>query len=269
VKNAMVLGGTGTIGSAVCAELVTRGLDVVAVSRDDTKLAVLHERHPDVAMLLADVTNETDIRRIETVFNINDIDCMVNAAAIKHVGACEEAILPALRVNTMAAERMAAICSVQNKRHVYISTDKAVEPLGVLGMTKALGERVVRQYGGLVIRFGNIIGSRGSVLPIWQEQMAKSGRLKITGVDMMRWWIGLDEAARFIADVAMGLRTNDTGLFVPDNMMHLRVVDVMRAAFGDKVEFDIVEPKFGEKQDEQLYWPGEAPAGKPVGAQGA
>ena len=258
MHSAMLLGGTGTIGSAVCAELTRRDLEVVAVSRDDTKLAMLHERHPDVAMLLADITNDTDRRRIETVFAINDIDVLVNAAAIKHVGACEESVVAAVRTNTLGAEWAAAMAARHDKRHVYISTDKAVEPVNVLGMTKALGERVVRQYGGHTIRFGNIIGSRGSVLPIWQQQLETNGKLKITGLEMTRWWIGLDEAARFIADVAMGLIDRPDLTYVPPNMLHMRVVDVMRSAFGADVQFEVVEPKFGEKQDERLRWPWES-----------
>jgi UDP-N-acetylglucosamine 4,6-dehydratase len=118
-----------------------------------------------------------------------------------------------------------------------------------------------------VIRFGNIIGSRGSVLPIWQEQMEKYGKLRVTGLDMVRWWIGVDDAARFICDVAMGAIDNEAHTYVPPNMMHMKVVDVMRSAFGPDVKFDLVDPKPGEKQDEQLWWPHERHAeGTPSGS---
>jgi len=259
----LMLGGTGTIGSAATEELVRRGHAVTAASRDDTKLALLAERLCGVDTRICDVTYVDDLFDIFS----DKWDFVVNAAALKHVVYCERFPLAAFRVNSVAAHSVASFCAHARIPYLFISTDKAVQPVSVLGRSKMRGEEATRSYGGHVVRFGNVLGSRGSVLPIWQEQLERRGKLRLTSVDMVRWWIALKDAASFIANVVENPGPNPLHVPGPDVMFEMPVLKVMQLAFGPEVPYEIVKPGTGEKLHEELYWPHERPEGAaPAGA---
>jgi len=264
----MVLGATGTIGSEVVRQALLRGRDVLAVGRNEEKLACQSVRQPGAAWVHADLTHEGDrLDAWDKLGIISQCEGVVNCAAMKHVGYCEANERAAIRINYRAAQWFAVQAAESNVKYVYVSTDKAVNPTSALGRTKRSGEAATLATPmGQVVRFGNILGSSGSVLPLWHEQMAREGRLKITDMKMMRYWIDVQNAAVFILDVLDGRLNSPIRIHVPENLMvRMRVIDVMRIAFGPDVPFDVVAPKAGEKIDEELYTDAERAALKAAG----
>ncbi|MDB4311931.1 polysaccharide biosynthesis protein [bacterium] len=240
----LITGGTGTLGSCVIRELVRRGEKrIYSMSRDDSKQAEARLEFPGVTYLCGDVTNYEDCRRMHDLVYPTNI---VHTAALKHVPACEENPEYAMRQNFIGAVNMHRACSPALK-FTQISTDKAVHPIGVLGFTKAMAERhILKSNYGTIVRLGNVINSRGSILQLAAKQLEEHGCIFITDIEMERYWITDQEAANFI------LADHIERVAVPE-MQKRKVVNVIRDAYPD-AKFEVIGKKFGEKLDEQVRW---------------
>lgn len=257
----LVTGGTGTIGSAVIDELLgpnyDSGNEVWCMSRDDTKQAELGFKHPMVRFLIGDVS---DIRDCERVIYSSLPHIVIHCAALKHVPACEANIEAAVRINFHGTVNILtswgkSALPVDKHRFVFISTDKSVNPVSVLGMTKYLAERFVHDFdGACTVRFGNVLASRGSILPIARRHLAEHGAVLLTSPEMSRYWIDAERAAKFIVETPK--HPISQKLFVPQ-MVERKVIDVIREHLGD-VPVKIVGARFGEKLREDIKWPWEA-----------
>jgi UDP-N-acetylglucosamine 4,6-dehydratase/5-epimerase len=260
-KTLLITGGTGSFGRA-CIRTVLDRFDVDAIrvfSRDELKQSELTETFHDrrLRMLLGDV-RDRDRLRLAT----RGVDVIIHAAALKQVMACEYNPFEAVQTNVLGAENVIS-AAIDNDvpLTVSLSTDKAVNPVNLYGAAKLCAEKIIAQAGVYSsrsalfasVRYGNVVGSRGSVIPIFQEQ-AKTGVVTITDERMTRFWITLQEAVEFVLSSLPLIRGGET--FVP-KIPSMRVTDVADA-LAPGAERRIIGIRAGEKLHEVLLTEDEA-----------
>ncbi|MCU0268696.1 MAG: UDP-N-acetylglucosamine 4,6-dehydratase (inverting) [Acidimicrobiales bacterium] len=261
-KTVLLTGGTGSFGTAFLARVTAVWPDVVVrvYSRDELKQSELQKRFDgeQVRWFIGDVRDRSRLTRA-----MRGADVVVHAAAMKQVPACEYNPFEAVRTNILGAQHLvdAAIDSGV-ERVVALSTDKAVNPVNLYGATKLCQEKIIVQGNAYAagsgtrlscVRYGNVVGSRGSVVPLFREQ-ARSGRLTITDERMTRFWITLDQAVDL---VLFGLEHTVGGeVFIP-KIPSMRVTDLAEA-MAPGVPFDVVGVRPGEKLHELLLTGDEA-----------
>jgi FlaA1/EpsC-like NDP-sugar epimerase len=262
-KRILITGGTGSLGQVLIRRLLDgkagRPAKVVIFSRDEEKQYHLRLRFQDAKERLGFWIG--DVRDYSAVSAaLRDTDIVFNAAALKQVPTCEYCPQEAIMTNLAGPENI--IRAIRDLRLpietvVGISTDKAVKPINVMGMTKALQERLfataslqapATRY--IVVRYGNVLVSRGSVIPLFNEQIGKGGPVTITDPQMTRFMLDLDHAVDTIFDAVRGARTAET--YVP-RIRSARVVDIATALIdGRPIKTKITGIRPGEKLHEVL-----------------
>jgi UDP-N-acetylglucosamine 4,6-dehydratase/5-epimerase len=260
-KTILVTGATGSFGSAFMAAVLER-FDVRAVrafSRDELKQSQAAARFDErVRWLIGDVRDVERLRRAT-----HGVDLIVHAAALKQVPACEYNPFEAVQTNVMGAQNVIT-AAIDNgvPLTVALSTDKAVNPVNLYGATKLCAEKIVAQAGSYVadgssrfasVRYGNVVGSRGSVVPIFKEQ-ARQGQVTITDERMTRFWITLEQAVEFVLSCVPMVTGGET--FVP-KIPSMRVTD-LADALAPGAERRVVGIRPGEKLHEVLLTEDEA-----------
>lgn len=205
-RSVVIVGGTGTFGKAFARRALDVGASRVGIfSRDELKQSDMRATFNDdrLRFMIGSVTDSSRVARA-----LRGADIVVNAAALKQVPACESNPSEAKRTNTDGAEIVAAAAIDAGVwRGVYLSTDKACAANTFYGSTKAAGERLWIQsnvYAAgtrtrlVATRYGNVIGSRGSVIPKWQQQAANGEPLTITDPGMTRFWMTIDQAVLLV-----------------------------------------------------------------------
>lgn len=271
-KKVLVTGGSGSIGQKIVKELLNYDVDVVRVlDNNETALFDLEQdlNSPKIRTLVGDIR---DYKRLERAFK--DIDVIFHAAAYKHVPLCEYNPMDAVKTNVIGTQNIidAAInCGVE--KVILISTDKAVTPVNVMGATKLLAERLMissNVYSGRdgtkfsCVRFGNVLNSRGSVIPIFKKQIKNGGPLTITDERMTRFIMHIHEAAKLILNAGS---LSDGGEIFILKMPSVRVPDLAEAMieyYAPKYGFDtadidieVIGKRIGEKLHEDLMTPDE------------
>ncbi|WP_232203004.1 MULTISPECIES: polysaccharide biosynthesis protein [Nitrosopumilus] len=214
-KSILVTGGTGTIGSALVKQaIIENAKKIIVFSNDENGLFELEEQfsnHKNIEYVIGDIRNEDIVSSI-----IKNIDIVFHAAALKHVDRCESNPFEAITVNTIGTRNVIKYSIIESvKKVILISTDKAVNPIGVMGATKLLAEKLMSSEGFqqnsktilATVRFGNVIKSRGSILPKIEKQIAKGGPITLTDQRMMRFFMSEHDAINLIlsaADLAKG-----------------------------------------------------------------
>jgi len=201
---ALVTGGAGSIGKFLVKKLLSN--DIHAVRALDNNETGLHDlgldfKDPRVRLLLGDITNEKRMMRA-----MKNVNVVFHAAALKHVPICEYNPFEAAEVNVRGTQNCIDAAIANNvKTMIFISTDKAVSPYNVMGATKLVAERLTlaaNMYSGSTVfscvRFGNVINSRGSVVPIFKNQILNGGPLTITDPSMTRFVMTISQAADLI-----------------------------------------------------------------------
>lgn len=260
-KNILITGGTGSFGHQIARDLLRLNPTSIHIySRDEKKqydMALSHRHHKNMLFNIGDVR---DLERTREA--MRGIDIVFNAAALKQVPSCEYAPIEAVETNILGANnvRRAAIeAGVQTV--VTISTDKAVKPVNVMGMTKAIQERVMLDptYSGgktkfLCVRYGNVLGSRGSVVPLFFDCIDKGDPLPITHPEMTRFQLTLKEAVKLVLWATVKGESGD--LWV-QKMPAARIPDLGHAlAYGltgkKKYPMNVMGLRPGEKMHEVL-----------------
>jgi UDP-N-acetylglucosamine 4,6-dehydratase len=254
----LLTGGTGSFGNAFVSAVTSRWDDAVirVYSRDELKQSQMRERFGDrdrqLRYLIGDVRDRSRMSRAA-----QGADVIVHAAALKQVPACEYNPFEAVRTNVLGAQHVVdAAIDTGVKKVVALSTDKAVNPVNLYGATKLCAEKIVVQGNAYAaqshtqlscVRYGNVVGSRGSVVPLFRQQAA-TGKLTITDERMTRFWITLPQAV----DLVFYALANMTGgeVFIP-KIPSMRVVDLAEA-MAPGLPRDIIGIRPGEKLHEVL-----------------
>lgn len=270
-KTILVTGGTGTFGKAFVRRLIgIPGIKkIIVLSRDEFKQSEMRHELGDgrLRFLIGDIRDRNRLTRA-----FSHVDIVVHAAALKQVPALEYNPVEAVETNIAGTRNVidaALECDVEQV--LVISTDKAVQPVNLYGATKMCAERLAiaaNVYRGAhkrtrlsVMRYGNVLGSRGSILELIEKQRP-SGVLTLTDERMTRFWIHIDSV---IDSVFEALRVMDSGeIFVP-KMKAASVRDVMHAV-APECRFKIIGMRPGEKLHEMLITEYEAPRTKDIGA---
>lgn len=265
-QEVVIIGGTGTLGRALTKELLSRNVGGIRIfSRGELEQSRMRRDFkgtPNIQFLIGDVK---DYERVKLA--VKGASVVVNAAAMKHVDICEFNPLEAVSTNIKGAENVIRACLEQNvDRVMHISTDKAVYPVNLYGSTKAVTERLFVQAnlytGGRApmfscCRYGNVVGSRGSVVEMFREQYAKTNKLSITHPDMTRFLILAERAVEFIRESIEEMSGGE--IFIPV-MAHCKVIDLARAAVKNpRAELTMVGLRPGEKLAEDMISEEESP----------
>jgi UDP-N-acetylglucosamine 4,6-dehydratase len=255
----LITGGTGSLGRML-TEVLLRDYQprkLIIFSRDELKQFELRQAfpepaHPALRFFLGDVR---DRERLYRAFD--GVDVVIHAAALKQVPAAEYNPLEAIRTNVLGAANVIDAAIDRNVQAVLaLSTDKAANPINLYGATKLCSDKLFvagnNYVGGhqtrfSVVRYGNVVGSRGSVVPLFL-QMRTTGRLAITDARMTRFWITLGQAAGFVLDCLERMEGGE--IFVP-KIPSMRIVDLARAV-GPECTLDVVGIRPGEKLHEVM-----------------
>jgi FlaA1/EpsC-like NDP-sugar epimerase len=274
-QTVVVTGAGGSIGSELCRQiLAVKPERLLLIEHAENALIeiereLVHERHfPAVVPVLADVKNRAKLRQ---VFERYHPTVVFHAAAYKHVPLMEANPLESVRNNVVATQVAAEVAAEFDARaFVLVSTDKAVNPRNVLGQTKLLCEWIVhksaRSEGNrtrfLAVRFGNVLASSGSVIPLFRRQIARGGPVTVTHPEMTRYFMTIPEAAQLI--VQAGAIGESGDVFVLDMGEPVRILDLAQNMIrlsgkepGRDVAIEFIGIRPGEKLHEELWAEGE------------
>lgn len=255
-QSILLTGGTGSFGKHFCKVMIEKYHPKVirVYSRDELKQhemrQVFGEEH--IRYFIGDVRDPDRLKRA-----MEGVDMVVHAAALKQVPACEYNPLEAVKTNIHGAQNVIdAAIDVGVKKVVALSTDKAVNPVNLYGATKLCAEKIFIQgnsYSGprgtrfSCVRYGNVLGSRGSVIPLFEEQK-KSGKITVTDERMTRFWLTLDQAVELVIDSFRHMQGGE--IFIP-RIPTMRITDLAKA-IAPGCEIDVIGIRPGEKLHEVL-----------------
>lgn len=268
-QTVLVTGSSGSIGSEICRQLLQRNPSkLVVLDRSETGQFFLERELRRLApaaqidVVLADMTDRV---RLEKIFAEHQPNIVFHAAAYKHVPLMEQHPGEGIKNIVMATRNIADLADESGaSAFVMISTDKAVNPTSVMGSCKKLAERYVQAKAPTsncrfsTVRFGNVLDSAGSVVPIFREQIQQGGPITITHPDIVRYFMMIPEAAQLV--IQAGAMGQGGEIFVLDMGEPIRIVDLARdmvrlsgLKLGEDIEIDIVGLRPGEKLFEELY----------------
>ncbi|TCI29647.1 polysaccharide biosynthesis protein [Exiguobacterium sp. SL-10] len=271
-KTVLVTGAGGSIGSEICRQILKFSPERLLLLGHGENSIYLIERElrelnldVDLIPVIADVQ---DVERLREVFMTHSPHLVFHAAAHKHVPLMEANPHEAVKNNIYGTRNVAEMADEFGaNRFVMISTDKAVNPTNVMGSTKRIAEMVVQnlaktsQTKYAIVRFGNVLGSRGSVIPLFKTQIEKGGPVTVTHPDMTRYFMTIPEASRLV--IQAGTLADGGEVFVLDMGEPVKIVDLARnmiklSGFTEEqisIEFSGIRP--GEKMFEELLKEGE------------
>ena len=263
-KTILVTGGLGSIGSQIVKQLLDHNpKQIMILDNRETELfyaRVSYTGNENVVFVFGDTRDKERLLRAT-----DGVDVIFHAAAMKHVFVCEYDPVEAVKTNVLGTQNLIE-CAVEHKteRMILISTDKVVNPTNVMGATKLLAERLVSamcNYKGTnatkfgVVRFGNVLGSRGSVLEIWENQIKEGKKIKTTNPDMTRFFMSIPESVKLIFVASYYAENGETFIL---KMPSIRIGDLaevflkLKGLPADYYEVTGAGP--GEKMHEELIF---------------
>jgi FlaA1/EpsC-like NDP-sugar epimerase len=268
-KRVLVTGAGGSIGRELCRQIARWGpSQLVLLGHGENSifeaLLELEENYPALSIqpVIADVR---DLQRIETVFNATRPQVVFHAAAHKHVPLMEANVEEAITNNVIGTRNVVQTAvKLDVERLVMISTDKAIRPVSVMGATKRVAEMIVldashrtgRPFS--VVRFGNVLGSRGSVVPLFKQQIARGGPVTVTHPDMRRYFMTIPEAVHLVLQAAAMGQGGE--VFLLNMGKQIRILDLAEDLIrlsglepGRDVEITFTGIRPGEKLSEDLW----------------
>lgn len=271
----LVTGAAGSIGSELCRQLLSYGPKaIIALDMNETGLFDLAESvhaHPNAACLQVSIGDITDMEGLTRLFAREKPGIVFHAAAYKHVPLLEQFPYQAVRTNVLGTYRLCGLAQEYGvKRFVFISTDKAAEPVNVMGASKRIGEMIVQAHARAdrgttcfcAVRFGNVIGSRGSVVPVFTRQIAEGGPITVTDPEATRYFMTIPEACGLV--ILTAATANKGGIYLLDMGEAVRIIDLARKmihlqGLAENRDIQIVYTGLrpGERQHETLVADGE------------
>ncbi|MFJ7669481.1 UDP-N-acetylglucosamine 4,6-dehydratase (inverting) [Lysinibacillus sp. NPDC097195] len=254
-KTVLVTGGTGSFGKKFIRKALTLGVKkVIVFSRDELKQYEMKKEFQDdrIRFFIGDVRDKDRLYRA-----FDGVDIVIHAAAMKHVDACEYNPFEAVKTNIHGAQNIIEAAIDRGvEKVIALSTDKACSPVNLYGATKLASDKLfvaANAYVGekktrfAVVRYGNVVGSRGSVVPFFKK-IKDTGRLPITDERMTRFWITLDQGVQFVLDNLERMYGGE--IFVP-KIPSMKVTDLAKA-IGPECEIEVIGIRPGEKLHEAM-----------------
>ena len=275
-KKVLVSGAGGTIGSELVNQIINyKPKEIILLDNSEFLLYKIEKEIEEkninikINLLLADIKNS---KRIDNIFDNNKPDIVFHAAALKHVPIVEQNPLEGILTNIAGTINIAERCKKYNVAEmVLISTDKAVNPFSVMGVTKRISEKYCQSLVGTsqtnfkIVRFGNVLGSTGSVVPLFQKQLEKGGPLTVTHPKMKRYFMTVREAVELVIQSAtLENKTKKRGIFVLEMGQPIAIIEIaeqlirlagLRPNKDIKIKFTGLRP--GEKIIEELHYKNE------------
>lgn len=270
-KRVLITGAGGSIGSEICRQIMEFSpSELVLVGRGENRIHAIHlelreeakQREIKLTQVIGSITDERAMRK---VFWSTKPNIVFHAAAHKHVPLMETHIGEAVKNNIYGTKVIAKLADEVGVGHfVLVSSDKAVNPTSIMGCTKHLAERVVHEYSEhsktkfVVVRFGNVLGSAGSVIPIFQKQIERGGPITITDEKMTRFFMSIPEAAQLVMQSAA--MSNGGEIYVLDMGQPVPIVQLARDLVSlsglppGSIELEFTGIRPGEKLYEELYF---------------
>jgi FlaA1/EpsC-like NDP-sugar epimerase len=271
-KTVLVTGAGGSIGSELCRQIAQLG----------PRLLILFERHenslydleldlrkefPEQA-LLPIIGDILDVDKMDALFCANNVNLVYHAAAYKHVPMMEREPVEAIRNNVFGTLNLAKVARTHGvNKFILISSDKAVRPTNIMGTTKRVAELIMKgMLGGstkfVAVRFGNVLGSNGSVIPVFRKQIANGGPVTVTHPETTRYFMSIPEAVQLV--MVAGTLGEGGEIFLLDMGEPIKITDLAKRLINlsglhpDKdIEIVFTGLRAGEKLHEELYWKGE------------
>ncbi len=256
-KSVLVTGGTGSFGKMFIKVMLKdfHPKKLIIFSRDELKQHEMQTTGYSDSALRFFIGDVRDASRLSRA--MRDVDIVVHAAALKQVPACEYNPIEAILTNVMGARNVIdAAIDANVEKVLALSTDKAVNPVNLYGATKLVAEKLFVQansYSGggrtrfACVRYGNVVGSRGSVIPLFKEQR-KTGKITITDPRMTRFWIDLEQGVKFVINCIENMHGGE--VFVP-KIPSMNIMDLAKAV-APSCEISLIGIRPGEKVHETL-----------------
>ena len=274
-KRILIAGGTGSLGKVLVERILSRSqgkpAKVIVLSRDEAKQHNMRVEYQQKNTVTDEIIYKDyeqilefrigDVRDYHTICSaLNNVDIVVNAAALKQVPTCEYFPYEAVRTNITGAENLVKAMREHQfpvETVVGVSTDKACKPVNVMGMTKSIQERILitgnlfcPSTRFICVRYGNVLASRGSVIPLFREQIKKGGPVTITTPDMTRFLLSLESAVDTIFAAIKNALPGET--YVP-KIPAARITEIADALIGNRdIEIKNIGIRPGEKIHESL-----------------
>lgn len=268
-KVVMVTGGGGSIGSELCRQIASNKpkqliiVDIYENNAYDIQMELLR-KHPDLDLVVR-IASIRDEKKMDALFNEFRPELVYHAAAHKHVPLMEDSPNEAIKNNVFGTLNLVRVADkYQVKRFVQISTDKAVNPTNIMGASKRMCEMIIQAYNRkstnteyAAVRFGNVLGSNGSVIPLFKDQIAKGGPVTVTHKEIIRYFMTIPEAVSLV--IQAGIYAKGGEIFVLDMGKPMKIDDLARnlirlSGYTPDVDISIVYTGLrpGEKLFEEL-----------------
>ena len=257
MKSILITGGTGSLGQALVKRLKDKGYTIIIYSRDEGKQALLYGNDNSIVRVIGDIR---DYDKLNVTIQRHKPDYIIHAAALKRIDDMEFYPDECVKTNINGSENVARAALVNGvKKCILVSTDKACKPINVYGSSKFIAERIFTNYDYnsdstifASVRYGNVIASRGSFIPLWIDMINSDQILKVTSEDMTRFLFTLDDAV----DVVLGAVDNAVGgeVFVPQiNSYTLPTcIKALGIMLNKQPTLEIVGLRPGEKLHEDM-----------------
>ena len=251
-KTCLVSGAGGSIGTEICRQLLRlRPKKLICIDISESAIYKIEQEFDKVGIeidyFIDDIRNKN---RLDKIFNLNSIDIIFHAAAYKHVPLLENGNVETAIKNNVLGTKVISDLAISHKvqKCVYISTDKAVNPKGVMGQTKRLAELICQNHQNsinetlfLIVRFGNVLNSSGSVIPKFKEQLSNGGPITVTHKEITRYFMSISEAAQLV--IKASLLSKGKEIFVLEMGEPIKILDLAKqminlSGFNEK-EIDI------------------------------
>lgn len=259
-KTVLVTGGTGSIGIEIVKQILDYNVKrVIIFSRDEIKHFIIKKRILDERLetVIGDVN---DFRSLLRVFEKFDIDIIYHAAAMKHVVVCENFPIENVKTNIFGTQNVVDLAiKYKVSKLITISTDKSVAPVNVMGATKFIAERITLNANFTCVRFGNVANSRGSVIPVFIDNLLNKNPINITNPDVTRFLIEIPDAVKLVLKATKYAKGGDIFILKMKAFKLGDLVDVIRNSISPRlgisendVKINIINLTSGEKLHEDL-----------------
>lgn len=267
-RTILVTGAGGSIGSEICRQVMKYGPEtIVLVGHGENSIygieMELREKYKDAVTIMTEIADVQDRNKMFTIMDKHRPYIVYHAAAHKHVPLMERNPEEAVKNNVIGTKNVAeAADTFHVNTFVMVSTDKAVNPTNVMGATKRMAEMIVQHLGSVsqtrfvAVRFGNVLGSRGSVIPLFKKQIKKGGPITVTHPDITRYFMTIPEASRLVMQA--GALAKGGEIFVLDMGEPVKIVDLAKNLITlsgytvDEIGINFTGLRPGEKMYEEL-----------------